>query len=291
MHPYRKFDVRYALSRLLFPVLLVPSLRAQIAGSSVPAESTKLIDQVFPLKNTRQPAETKELIIVLRNVLDARATISLLAGQDAIVVNDTPDQLRLARKVIDDIESAQPSVPAQPASAAFATGKQTTMHPDLYHTAEQTLYLARTVGMQDEIQLTATLRQTVNPTTKIYLLPTQHAVVVNATPDGMEGVRAEVSRLVPGWSATLPNSVSVVYPIKQASTSTDQVLEQTMYLPAALSRESANEVLVALRNIMDPDAKIYFLMSKNALVMTATENQLELAHKVMKDLDPNRPGS
>ena len=114
---------------------------------------------------------------------------------------------------------------------------------------------------------------------------------MNTTADQLEGVYAEVSGQIPGWSAALPNNASAVYLIKEGNTPTDQVLEQTLYLPAQTPHNDANEVLVALRNTMDPFSKIYLVVGKNALVMTATENQLELARKVLKDLEPNRPAS
>ena len=146
----RRFVICSRVSSLLLPLLLGPSLRAQTVDSGGPRASTKLIDQVFRLNNTTQPAEAKDLVVVLRNVLDARATINVLPDQEALVVNDTPDQLRLAQKVIDDIENGRFTSSAQPASAVFASGVQTTMHPDPYHTVEQTLYLPQTMGARDE---------------------------------------------------------------------------------------------------------------------------------------------
>ncbi len=291
MHCHRKFAVCHALSSLLVPILLASPIHAQNAGSSMAPESAKLRDQVFPLKNTAQPVETKELIIALRNVLDTRATVNVLADQNALVVNDTPDQLRLAQKVIDDIENAQPSIPAQPASATFGTGTQTTMRPDSDHTAEQTLYLPGTMTAPDENELIVHLRAAMSPRTKFYFVQDRHSIVVSTEPGQMQSLYTALARLIPGWSATSPSAVSAVYPIQQASTPTDQVLEQTMYLPAATPQSSSVQVLVALRNILDPNAKVYLVTSRNALVLTATKNQLELATKVLKDLDPNRPAS
>ena len=285
----RKFIVRHALLSFLSPVLLVLPVHAQSTVSSISPAATKRSDQVFALKRTVPVSEIKDLVTTLRNILGPHASVNIPMGQNTIVVNDTADQLRLAQKIMNDVESAQPSVPAQPASAAFATGMQTAVRPDRYHVAEQTLYLPAAMAAGDESQLAATLRRTGNPAAKTYLLDTQHAIVVSATPDELEGLRAEMSRLVPDWPVSLPKTASPVFPIRQATTPSDAILEQTLYLPSGTSQQNAAEVLVALRNVLDPVAKVYLVMEKDALVITATETQLELARKVMEDLEPNRP--
>jgi type II secretory pathway component GspD/PulD (secretin) len=47
----------------------------------------------------------------------------------------------------------------------------------------------------------------------------------------------------------------------------------------------ANEVLVALRNLLPPDVKIYLAPSQNAITMRATADELALAQKIIGDLD------
>jgi type II secretory pathway component GspD/PulD (secretin) len=68
-----------------------------------------------------------------------------------------------------------------------------------------------------------------------------------------------------------------------AATKTTSV--ETFYLVNVNELHEVNEVVVALRNILDPDVKIYLLPSQNAIVMRADPDQLMLAKKVLKDLD------
>lgn len=64
-----------------------------------------------------------------------------------------------------------------------------------------------------------------------------------------------------------------------------QTSVETFYLANVNETREVNEVVVALRNILDPEVKIYLLPSQNAIVMRATDDQLILAKKVLKDLD------
>jgi general secretion pathway protein D len=64
---------------------------------------------------------------------------------------------------------------------------------------------------------------------------------------------------------------------------------QTFYLTNASQQNDANEVVVAIRNLLDPSVKIYLVPSQNAIVMRATPDQLLLAQKLMNDLDRARP--
>ena len=60
---------------------------------------------------------------------------------------------------------------------------------------------------------------------------------------------------------------------------------ETFYLANVNEIQGVNEVVVALRNVLDPEVKIYLLPSQNAIVMRATPDQLMLARKLLKDLD------
>ena len=64
---------------------------------------------------------------------------------------------------------------------------------------------------------------------------------------------------------------------------------QTFYLTNASQQSDANEVLTAIRNLMDPSTKINLVPSQNAIVMRATPDQLLLAQKLINDLDRARP--
>jgi type II secretory pathway component GspD/PulD (secretin) len=60
---------------------------------------------------------------------------------------------------------------------------------------------------------------------------------------------------------------------------------QTFYLANSIQGTDTNEILVAMRNILDPQGKIYLVASQNAIVMKASPDQLELAQKLIHDLD------
>lgn len=69
----------------------------------------------------------------------------------------------------------------------------------------------------------------------------------------------------------------------------DEMAVQTFYLTNASQQADANEVLTALRNLMDPSTKITLVQSQNAIVVRATPDQLLLAQKLMGDIDRARP--
>lgn len=60
---------------------------------------------------------------------------------------------------------------------------------------------------------------------------------------------------------------------------------QTFYLTNVSAQNDANEITVAVRNLLPPDVKIFLVPSQNALTMRATPDELVLAQKVINDLD------
>jgi general secretion pathway protein D len=73
-------------------------------------------------------------------------------------------------------------------------------------------------------------------------------------------------------------------------TELDEQAVQTFYLTNASQQNDANEVLTAVRNLIDPrDSKIYLVPSQNAIVMRSTPDQLLLAQKLINDLDRAHP--
>lgn len=60
---------------------------------------------------------------------------------------------------------------------------------------------------------------------------------------------------------------------------------QMFYLTNATRQEEANEIVVAIRNLLDPSVKIYLVPTQNAIAMRATPEELALAQKVIGDLD------
>jgi general secretion pathway protein D len=63
---------------------------------------------------------------------------------------------------------------------------------------------------------------------------------------------------------------------------------QTFYLTNVSQQNDANEIMVALRNLLDPTVKIYLVNSQNAIVVRATPDELILAEKLINDLDRTR---
>ena len=60
---------------------------------------------------------------------------------------------------------------------------------------------------------------------------------------------------------------------------------QTFYLANVSAQNDANEITVAVRNLLPPDVKIYLVPSQNALTMRGTADELALAQKIISDLD------
>jgi len=59
---------------------------------------------------------------------------------------------------------------------------------------------------------------------------------------------------------------------------------QTFYLTNATSRNAANDISTAMRNVM-PGAKIYYAETENALLISGTEEDVAQARKILTDLD------
>ena len=85
------------------------------------------------------------------------------------------------------------------------------------------------------------------------------------------------------------NTIFVAQNTRQKHTDLDQQAVQTFYLTNASQQADANEVVVAIRNLLDPSVKIYLVPSQNAIVMRATPDELVFAQKVLNDLDRARP--
>ena len=63
---------------------------------------------------------------------------------------------------------------------------------------------------------------------------------------------------------------------------------KTLYLSNAVQPNDANEILVAIRNMIDPCVKIYLVAAQNAVVMNAPQDQIAIAEKLIQDLDRPR---
>jgi type II secretory pathway component GspD/PulD (secretin) len=60
---------------------------------------------------------------------------------------------------------------------------------------------------------------------------------------------------------------------------------ETIYLVNVPRSSEADEILTALRNLLDKDEKVYFVPSQNAITLRGTSEQLVRARKLLKDLD------
>jgi general secretion pathway protein D len=91
------------------------------------------------------------------------------------------------------------------------------------------------------------------------------------------------------YKAITPNTIFVAQNTRTKRTDLDEQAVQTFYLTNASQQNDANEVVIAIRNLLDPSVKIYLVPSQNAIVMRATPDQLLLAQKLLNDLDRARP--
>ncbi len=90
------------------------------------------------------------------------------------------------------------------------------------------------------------------------------------------------------WKPVTPNTIFVAQNTRNKRTDLDDLAVQTFYLTNVSQQNDANEILVALRNVLDPTVKIYLVNSQNAIVVRATPDQLILAEKLINDLDRTR---
>jgi type II secretory pathway component GspD/PulD (secretin) len=65
---------------------------------------------------------------------------------------------------------------------------------------------------------------------------------------------------------------------------TNQVLK-TLYLPNSVERNDVNEILVTIRNMVDPCVKVYLVQSQNIILINAPQDQIAIAEKIIQDLD------
>ncbi len=87
------------------------------------------------------------------------------------------------------------------------------------------------------------------------------------------------------YKPVTPNTVFVAQNTRAKRTDLDELAVQTFYLSNASQQNDANEILTAIRNILDPSVKVYLVPSQNAIVMRATPDQLLLMQKLLNDLD------
>ena len=90
------------------------------------------------------------------------------------------------------------------------------------------------------------------------------------------------------WKPVTTNTIFVAQNTRNKRTDLDDQAVQTFYLTNVSQQNDANEILVAMRNLLDPTVKLYLVNSQNAIVIRATPDQLVLAEKLINDLDRTR---
>ncbi|WP_348269097.1 cohesin domain-containing protein [Edaphobacter sp. DSM 109919] len=85
------------------------------------------------------------------------------------------------------------------------------------------------------------------------------------------------------------NTIFVAANTRTKRAELDEEAVQTFYLTNASQQSDANEVLTAIRNLLDPTTKVNLVPSQNAIVIRSTPDQLLLAQKLINDLDRARP--
>ena len=91
------------------------------------------------------------------------------------------------------------------------------------------------------------------------------------------------------WKPVTSNTIFVAANTRAKRTELDDLAVQTFYLTNVSQQADANEIMVAIRNMMDPGLKIYLIASQNAIVMRASPDELILAEKIINDLDRTKP--
>ena len=91
------------------------------------------------------------------------------------------------------------------------------------------------------------------------------------------------------WKPVTSNTIYVAANTRAKRTEVDDLAVQTFYLTNVSQQNDANEIMVAIRNLLDPGLKIYLVASQNALIIRGTPDELILAEKIINDLDRTKP--
>jgi len=91
------------------------------------------------------------------------------------------------------------------------------------------------------------------------------------------------------YKPVTPNTIFVAQNTQTKRRDLDELAVQTFYLTNAAQANDANEIFTALRNLLDPSAKLALIPTQNAFVLRATPDQLLLAQKLLNDLDRAKP--
>ena len=91
------------------------------------------------------------------------------------------------------------------------------------------------------------------------------------------------------WRPITSDTIFVAANTRQKRTELEEQAVQTFYLGNVSTANDLNEILNAVRNLMDTTVKMQAVPSENAIVMRGTPDQLLLAQKIIDDLDKAKP--
>jgi type II secretory pathway component GspD/PulD (secretin) len=106
---------------------------------------------------------------------------------------------------------------------------------------------------------------------------------------GILGVALALVSIGPGaWGQTPDSNATEKVRQEVSNPRIDSRPFQTFYLSNATQVNDANEMTVAIRNLLPPDVKVYLVPSQNALTVRGTPDELALVQKIIGDLDRPR---
>jgi general secretion pathway protein D len=91
------------------------------------------------------------------------------------------------------------------------------------------------------------------------------------------------------YKALTPDTIYIAQNNHQKHLDLDDQAVQTFYLTNPSQQNDANEIYTALRQLLPPEVKSFFVPSQNAIVVRGTTDDLTLAAKLLNDLDRARP--
>lgn len=91
------------------------------------------------------------------------------------------------------------------------------------------------------------------------------------------------------WRPVTSDTIFVAADTRQKRSELEEQAVQTFYLSNVTAANDLNEILNAVRNLMDTTVKMQAVPSQNAIVMRGTPDQLLLAQKIIDDLDKTKP--
>ena len=91
------------------------------------------------------------------------------------------------------------------------------------------------------------------------------------------------------YKALTPDTIYIAQNNHTKHLDLDDQAIQTFYLTNPSQQNDANEIYTAVRQLLPPEVKSFFVPSQNAIVVRGTPDDLTLVAKVLNDLDRARP--